>query len=368
MKVFLVGTSFHQSYGGPAFTVSRLAQELAALDLQVGLWAPDGSQGLLESKSYEHNYTIVHGNLSEAWQSFGPADVIHDNGVWLPHNHQLASLARSSRVTRVVSTRGMLLPWCFQSKGWKKRIAWNLYQKRDLQAAAALHVTSADEAAAAAALGITVPSVKIPNGVDLPSLNKSATHMQATHTGSEAYIHTALFLGRLHPKKGIDLLLRAWAEVRPNNWRLRVVGPDESGYLAALRDLASQLKLNDEVMFLGPVSGASKEQQFQQAEVLILPSYSENFGVVIAEALAHQVPVITTTATPWSGLEDIGAGWICEPELVSLSCCLAAAINTSNAVRLYMGQRGRAHVAETLGWFSIAQQLKSLYVSLQPQL
>lgn len=363
MKLFLSGTSFAPSYGGPALTVARLARELAAQSVEVGVWAPDGTAGLLQpAASAQQGLRVLTGDLASAWESFGPADLIHDNGLWWTHNHQLASLARRFRVPRIVSTRGMQQPWCFRHKRWKKALGWQLYQRRDLQQAAALHVTSQAEVDAAERLGLRPPAVLIANGVDLPSLIpvQEAPPQHPLGTGG-----TALFLGRLYPVKGIDLLLNAWAQVRPPGWQLRVAGPDEAGHQAELQSLVLDLDLSGCITFIGPVGTAEKSQELLNADLLILPSRSESFGVVVAEALAHQTPVLTTTATPWSQLEAIGAGWLCEPEVGSLAKGLSRALATSAPVRKRMGAAGRSFVEQSFSWESCAREFLDLYASVR---
>lgn len=361
MKIFLAGTSFAPSYGGPAITVARLAQELSVCGLHVSVWAPDGSAAQLKPAASEHGFRLLSGDLAAAWQAFGAADLIHDNGLWWRHNRAIASLARRHNVPRIVSTRGMLQPWCFRHKRWKKALAWQLYQRRDLQHAAALHVTSLAEAEAALELGITTPAVMVPNGIDIPPLDpdQEPPLRDRGQTGG-----TALFLGRLYPVKGLDLLLRAWAQLRPPGWQLRLAGPDEAGYLATLQDLTRQLRLSGSVTFVGAVAGEQKHQELRRADLLVLPSRSESFGLVIAEALAHQIPVLTTTATPWNQLEQIGAGWLCEPDVEALAAALKRVVATNPHQRAAMGVQGRRYVSEQLSWTTCARQFLALYSSL----
>lgn len=364
MKLFLAGTSFAPSYGGPAVTVARLAQELSSHGLIVGVWAPDGSAIQLEASAAEHGFRLLSGDLAAAWQAFGGADLIHDNGLWWAHNHAIASLARRHNVPRIVSTRGMLQPWCFRHKRWKKVIAWQLYQKRDLQRAMALHFTSQEEVQVAQSLGLQTQTMLIPNGVDLPSLESD---QEQTTRATPACGGTALFLGRLYPVKGLDLLLKAWASVRPPGWQLRLAGPDEAGYRATLEQLIAHLQLSNSVSFVGPVTGEQKHQELRRADVLMLPSRSESFGMVVAEALAYQIPVLTTTATPWSQLEQIGAGWLCEPEVESLVAGLGRVLQLSPQKRLEMGERGRQYVESELSWRNCATQFLVAYTRICSQ-
>ena len=167
MKIFLAGTSFAPAYGGPAYSVSRLATEMASSGIEIGLWAPD--QSVLDSPLVAKRPGIQRlvGSAEEALSAFGRPDIIHDNGLWLAHNHRLARLAAAAGIPRVVSTRGMLEPWAMNHKRWKKRLAWWLYQKRDLVAAVAIHATAQSEADQLRRLGLKNPISIIPNGVDI---------------------------------------------------------------------------------------------------------------------------------------------------------------------------------------------------------
>jgi hypothetical protein len=142
MKVFLAGTSLAGPYGGPAVSVSRLALSLSDLGHEVGLWAADQSASQTPLLPPGAAVRRLTGPAAQAMNSFVRPDVIHDNGIWLSHNHRLAALATRCAIPRIVSTRGMLEPWAMAHKRWKKRLAWRLYQNRDLKEARCHHATS----------------------------------------------------------------------------------------------------------------------------------------------------------------------------------------------------------------------------------
>jgi Glycosyl transferase 4-like domain len=146
MKLFLAGTSLLPAYGGPAYSVSRLAMALTEAGVQVGLWAPDQSAATTPLLPAESSVQRLTGTAAEALDRFGHMDVLHDNGIWWSHNHQLANVASARGIPRVVSTRGMLAPWTVKHKRWKKRLAWWLYQRRDLKRASRHHTTAETEA------------------------------------------------------------------------------------------------------------------------------------------------------------------------------------------------------------------------------
>ena len=312
MRIFLAGTSFLPSYGGPAFSVSRLALALTEAGVEVGLWSPDQSAAvtpLLPAKSRLQRLT---GTEAEALERFGKFDVLHDNGMWLPHNHRLAHFAARCDIPRVVSIRGMLEPWAIKHKREKKRIAWWLYQRRDLKRARCHHTTATTEAQNVQRLGLGVPVRVIPNGVDVPEATPKVLGVGGKKVRRDGQ-RTAFFLGRIYPVKGLPMLVEAWARVRPDGWLLKIAGPDEGGHQTEVENAVSAAGLSEIVSFVGPIDGQRKQSAFFNADLFVLPTYSESFGMVIAEALAHGLPVLTTTGAPWSMLPQRGCGWWVDP-------------------------------------------------------
>lgn len=357
VKLFLAGTSLLPAYGGPAYSVSRLAMALAEAGVHVGLWAPDQSAATTRFLSAESPVQRLTGTEAEAFDSFGNADVLHDNGIWLPHNHRLAELAERRNIPRVVSTRGMLEPWAMNHKRWKKRLAWWLYQRRDLERARCHHTTAAVEAGNVRRLGFGVPVRVIPNGVDMPEIDLKAGSIEDRK-------RTALFLGRIYPVKGLPMLVEAWAQARPEGWILRIAGPDEAGHRAEVEKAVAAAGLCEIVSFVGPLAGQAKASAFYDAELFVLPTHSESFGMVIAEALAHGLPVLTTTGAPWPMLRERGCGWWVAPTIDGIAQGLRQATSLDSATLQAMGAKGRALVAAEFGWERVAKQFVLLYEHL----
>ena len=252
MKVFLAGTSLAGSYGGPAVSVSRLALSLSDLGHEVGLWAADQSAPHTPLLPPGAAVRRLAGPAAQALNSFGRPDVIHDNGIWLSHNHRLAALAARRAIPRIVSTRGMLEPWAMTHKRWKKRLAWRLYQSRDLKQARCHHATSQNEARNLTAFRFGVPIEVVPNGVDVPQ--GCIRERDCTSENK-----TALFLGRIYPVKGLPMLIEAWNRVRPRGWQFRIAGADEGGHKAEVEQAVLASGLCEVVSFVGPVHAATKE-------------------------------------------------------------------------------------------------------------
>ena len=226
------------------------------------------------------------------------ADVVHDHGLWLLPNLQAGWAAAAAGKPFVVSPRGMLSPPALAFSRARKRAFWKLLQGPVIRRASCIHATSGQEYDELRAFGLRHPIAVIPNGIDLPELVPEPL----AAAGRERVV---LFLGRLHPKKGIELLLRAWAKVEPAHpgWRLSLVGPGEERYVRELQALSRSLDLS-RVSFGRAIYGAAKWDVYRAADLFVLPSLNENFGLTAAEALAAATPVIATTGTPWSRLES----------------------------------------------------------------
>ena len=291
-------------------------------------------------------------------ERLGEFDLLHDHGLWLPCNHRIANAARALELPRIVSPRGMLEPWALNHKKWKKKIAWQLYQKKDLETAACLHATAESEAEQLRELGLRAPIAVIPNGVD--EMDHDAQFKIQSNNGP----YTALFLSRIHPKKGLPLLIEAWAKVKPTGWRMRVVGPEEAGHLSELKELVVKAGLEESWQFEGPLDGESKWQAYSEADLFILPTYSENFGIVVAEALAAGVPVITTQGTPWIQLQTKGCGWWVSADSSSIANALGEAVTLPRKELREMGARGRSLVKRDYSWDRIGEQMRDCYLWL----
>jgi glycosyltransferase involved in cell wall biosynthesis len=350
MRVLHTIDSLRLQTGGPARTVPALVSALAENGLEVDLWARELPEFFTTAAK-----VVLHTGSLERLLAVGGRrpDIVHDHGIWLRSNHDVCRLAAHYGIPRVVSPRGMLEPWALDHRRWKKKLAWWLYQRADLQRAAALHATAEAEAAQFRCLGLRSPITVIPNGIDVPNLQRSPS--------SEEGCRTALFLSRVHPKKGLPLLVEAWARVRPAGWRMKVVGPDENHHVAAVKTLVQQAGIADAWEFTAEVNDREKWASYKEADLFILPSHSENFGMVVAEALAAGVPVITTTGCPWAGVLQHGCGWWVEPAAVGLATALQDACSRAPDELLLMGQRGRRWMESDFGWNKVAQRMTALY-------
>ena len=262
-------------------------------------------------------------------------------------------VARELNIPLVVTPRGMLTAWAFSYKGWKKRLAWRLYQRRDIAHAQVLHATSVQEADDLRALGLKQPIALIPNAVDVPERGEPA--------GRPGGRRTALFLSRVHRTKGLLSLVKAWAALRPEGWRMVVAGPDEGGYRAEVEMAARREGLEDVFSFPGPVYGEARWDLYRRSDLFVLPTFSENFGVVVAEALACGIPVITTKGAPWEELLSEECGWWVDIGPEPLAEALREAISLSDDERREMGVRGRRLIEKRYTWPRVASRMIEVY-------
>lgn len=353
MKILHVVASVHPSYGGPAYSVPRLARAMAELGHETGVWSPGGTEAEEFAASYPGVVNLGGLSRNTALHQFRKPDWIIDHGIWLTHNHEIAIYCKRADIPRVVSVRGMLDPWARKHKFFKKSIAWFLYQRRDLLAARFLHASSPIEKRHLEYLKLGIPIHTIPNGVDIPA--------NPTRSVSDPSAPlTFFFLGRKHPVKGLPILARAWAAAAPPDWKMVVAGPDEGGHEAKLQNLLSSLGIRDQWSFHGTVKGDRKEALFAEADVVVLPSHMESFGLAAAEGMAHARPVLTTTGTPWSEVEKKGCGWYVNPSIESLSDALREIARLDRERLREMGQLGRDWMTDSYSWNSVAKLFLSL--------
>ncbi len=282
-------------------------------------------------------------------------DLLHAHALWLRHTHDVLSTAQSLGIPTILSPHGMLEPHALRHRAGKKLMARLLYQDHDLRRTDFLHATALPEAQTLRRCGLKQPVMIVPPGLDLPP-------RAAMRSWSPDGQWEALFFSRIHPVKNLIGLVSAWAASRPHGWTLRIVGPDEGGHAAAVQARIDALGLGNAVTISGPVYGPEKGTLFAAASLFILPSLTENFGIVVAEALAYGVPVITTVGTPWSELPERDCGWWVRPDHDSLVAVITEATQTSPDRLRDMGLRGRALVEEKYQWPSVRDAMRAAYL------
>ncbi len=347
---------------GPSYAVSRLCEELGALHHRVQLLTLDDRKRR-DARAYRHDVfpatpLLRRLGLSSALQNSLNAharrsDVIHNHGLWMMPNVYSGSAAKRSGKPLIVSPHGTFSPLALARSRRVKQTFWWLQQRAAVKQAKVLHATSEQEYQDIRAYGLMQPVALIPSGVDVPEPAPARDAVRQK---------TLLFLGRIHPIKGLDALLDAWAELEHAHldWRLVIAGSDPVGHEATLRQKADALNLS-RVSFPGPLYREAKHRAYDAADLYVLPSKTENFGHTVTEALARAVPVLTTTRTPWGPVVGHQCGWCVDPDASSLFKGLKQAFALSDEERRSMGAKGRAWMEADFSWNAVAHQMAATY-------
>ena len=359
--------------GGPARTIRDLSEALARHGARVTLLAghdparddallpPDPGLVTTIMVPVDRRLLLPRDHFSGAIRrpGAGRGCIVHDNGIWGPSNIAVGAATRRLGLPLVISPHGMLDPWAMAYKPGRKTLVWTLYQRRLLEQARGLLATADREAEPMRARMPGKPIAIIANGVTCPPLVPDRGRRDA------ATARTMFFMSRIHPKKNLMGLVDAWATLaaRPEfaAWTLVIAGPDELNHSAELIARVDAQGLGGRVLVEGPVPEASKAAAFAAADVFVLPSFSENFGIVVAEALAHGVPAIVSNGAPWRSLATERCGWFTGTDSASLGAAMAEAMRLSPEQRRAMGARGHAHVLRDFSWDGIAVHTLAYY-------
>jgi len=303
------------------------------------------------------------------WQNLREYDLVETRYLFSYPSTCARAIANQQRVPYIIHPTGQLDSWALAQSRLKKRIYSWFFEHRHLQKAAAIQCSSTGEVEDVRNFGITTPTFVVPVGVNFPNPIAKAHHQLREAYGISEQTPIILFLSRLHYKKRPDLLIRALAKVATQqlDFHLLVAGSGDSKYLAELKQLVVSVGLSEQVSFTGFVNGSEKELILQGSDLFVLPSFSENFGVAIAEAMAAGLPVVLTPGIQIS--EEVAAadaGLVVEGEIESLSSAIAQLL-TSPHLREKMGQNGKQLVRDRYSWEVIAQELIKNYSAIIQQ-
>jgi poly(glycerol-phosphate) alpha-glucosyltransferase len=257
----------------------------------------------------------------------------------------------------------MLDPWAIRNSYWKKSLAALLYENRHLQGAACIHALCHREALAIRAYGLTNPIAVIPNAVELPDLLVEPSFPEWSKSLPNC-ARVLLFLGRLHPKKGLPSLLEAWKRVcfsADEEWFLVVAGWDQDGHRAELERMVDSLGITASVRFVGPQFGEQKKATLRRADGFVLPSHSEGLPMAVLEAWAYGLPVLMTPQCNLAEGFDAGAALSIDLDPSSISYGLTTFFNLGAESRVRMGNNGRSLVRDFFTWETVAMQVTDVY-------
>ena len=362
MRVIHVIPAITEEAAGPSYSVPRFCESLIDRGVELELVAL-GSANTTANLPYLKTFPLGLGpkrlgispmmrNWLKKEVSSGHADIIHNHSLWMMPNVYPLSAVRGSKCPLVVSPRGTLSKYALNRSAFQKKIFWHFFQASVLREAECFHATAENEYEDIRRLGFKQPVCILPNGIDVPLPYKKVD-------GNRRQL---LFLGRIHPIKGIDNLLHAWAAVEQKfpEWDLHIAGPDNGGYMAEMQALAKELKIL-RINFVGPLFGNDKLQAYRKADLYVLPSHSENFGMTVAESLAAGTPAIVTKGAPWGGMKNQGAGWWIDIGVDPLVACLEEALAMPPEHLAKMGRAGREWMLRDFSWERISIQFLITY-------
>jgi glycosyltransferase involved in cell wall biosynthesis len=366
MKIIQFIVTIDNSFGGPARSVTHLIQSILDLKKQNEI-------ELITTKSKDpivNDFEDELGTIVFLEQGFmGTAKrmkyhlkdiqnvLYHGHGIWDLPIHQMVKQAISNKIPYIISTRGMVDPTSLDKKRIKKNIALKVYQYKDLKKANCLHATAFAEVKNIRSLGLRNPIAMIPNGVNISEFPDALPE-------KENKPKKILYLSRIHPQKGIGNLIEAWSLLNDkikSNWIIEIVGNGDEKYISELNGIIHKLNLSDQIFIKTPVYNTEKINIFRSANLFVLPTYSESFGIVIAEALASYTPVITTVGAPWEELKTANCGWWINIGVEPLKKALESAMQTDEIELVQMGIRGRKLIESKYSMESVAKQMMELY-------
>jgi glycosyltransferase involved in cell wall biosynthesis len=371
MKIIHIVPSVNIEASGPSHSVQGLCSAQLELKNEVSIaaldWQPEDSEGYLNPQSFVQVFPLGFGpkrlgrsprmfdwlkrQLAES--SMKETTILHNHGMWYVMALYFAWLKKSKQVKFIQSPRNALSTFSLQTGSRLKPIFWKLFQKTALKRVDCFHATSEAEYCDIRAMGFNQPVAIISNGVDVPALG-----VKKRVDG----IFTLTYLGRLHPEKGIEDLLLAWASIQNDfkSWHLQVIGPGDKKYVSYLKKYSVELNL-ERLEFLGPKYGSEKWQAYRDSDLYVLPSPSENFGMTIAESLASGTPVIATKGAPWADLESHKTGWWIDLGVDPLIVTLRDAMSRDYEELVTMGMQGRKWMKEEFSWHQIGEEMIDVY-------
>lgn len=283
-------------------------------------------------------------------------DVIHNNSLWMLPNIYPGFAVRGTRCKLVTAPRGTMTDYSMSRSTWKKRIMMWLGQRLALERTHLFHATSEEELADIRRLGWRQPVAIVPNGIDVPDAGPKVG------TGGGDGRRVLLYLSRIHPEKRVDLLLKAWKHVERARaeWDLWICGPLSGEHPKKMVALSKELQLQ-RVAFKGEVLGAEKSRIYSRADLFVLPTNTENFGMAVAEALAHGTPAVVTKGAPWAGLEANCCGWWVDTDEKSLCDALCWATALPSEALSEVGENGRQWMLRSYSWDALGAQMLGAY-------
>ncbi|HEY9850402.1 MAG TPA: glycosyltransferase [Leptolyngbyaceae cyanobacterium] len=383
MKVLHVIPSVSPALGGPTQVVLNLVKSLRGwgVDAEIVTTNDNGATLLdvpLNKKiDYEEvpvwflprfspplkEYIFSPAITKWLWQNIRNYDILDNHYLFSYASTCAGAIARSQKVPYTVRSMGQLAPWALEQSRLKKQIYSFLIERHNLNCAAAIHCTSPGEVEDVKKLGIKTPTITLPLGVNQPVYWPNAKQIVCETYGIPTATPIVLFLSRLHYKKRPDLLIESLGKLAEQKYDFHLIlaGSGETEYLNYLKGLVSSFGLSERTSFPGFVMGKDKELLLQGSDIFVLPSFSENFGIAVAEAMSYGLPPIVTPDIQIApDVASAKAGLVVAGEIEPLADAIAQLLNSAQQ-RQNMGENGKSLVKHLYSWSAIASHLKYVY-------
>ena len=372
MKVSFLTANNSRSAGGLFYTITSCTKSLLDKGIDVSVISCNGKYSPQDKLEYGNVPLLVYNRsklpiLNTLGYStdinhiidIQKPQIIHQQGIWMYHSYAaLRYRNRHPGTILIIEPHGMLDPWAIHNSGWKKKIVGYLFEYKNLRNADCIHALCQSEYESIRSFGLKNPVAIIPNGVNLPKdlkFNRSQNRK------------ILLYIGRIHPKKGIKELILGIVMIKKFNpfllksWDIHIAGWDQNGYINELKRLVEINHLVDNIKFVGPLYGEAKERALNQANAFILPSFSEGLPMSVLEAWAHKLPVVMTDYCNLSEGFDSDAAFRISPNPKSIFNTLQDVFSADNAKLEDIGNNGYNLVKQNFTWDRVATQTIELY-------
>lgn len=360
MLISHVISSIDKSIGGPARSSTSVLQHLSSQNSSANynlITYVSQNPQLTDFNNTNADIIFVNNFLEmyNTLKSMSP-NLFHAHGIWEFSVNLMSYISVRQKIPYVISTRGMLEPWSLNQKKFKKKIALLAYQYKNIANSDCIHATSKMEAENLRKMGFKNPIAIIPNGVNIDFYKNTKINKSKSKK--------ILFLSRIHKKKGLEILIDAWSSIEENireNWTIEIVGNGSSNYIKFLHRLIEEKNLKNQIFFSNPVYGKEKLEKFFESDFMVLPTFSENFGIVVAEALSTKLPVITTLNTPWDIINEKECGICIELNKCNLINAIVSLMLKEKQSLIRLGENGRNLIKKDYNNDNLGIKMNLLY-------
>lgn len=378
MNILNIIENIDNSYGGPAKSVPFLIKYLNKIAVQNKIISIALKEDETNDICKKNNIEIISSKYSgpeflkysnkfckTITDEITDQTILHTQSLWNYPPYCAFKLSKKYELPLIMSIRGNLYDWNLNKSKWKKDLALSLFQMKMFKEASCLHATEENEVQAIRNLGIKTPVALISNGIEVDEFEKLPSKKEAIiNLGLNTTKRYILFMSRIDSKKGLEYLVKSFIALEKvfSEWELLIAGPVyDHKYFDNINTNINNANINDKVHYFGMVNGQKRLDLFAASELFVLPAHTENFGMVIGEAMASKIPVITTTGTPWKVLNDDSAGWWVELNDKNIVRTLEEAMKKNPQELKKMGEQGYNIIKKDFTWEEVANKMKHVY-------